>query len=347
MKNRPVLWVSFALLFLLVMPFLVPFSMAAVIAAVMRPAVGFFERHRIPRFVGILISTLAVSAFFLIPITFLVITLVNLSIDTLAQFKSDPMILQNVYTNIVNHSATKWLLKYLPMDSDSLKTNFLDVAGSALVVVGNGLKDFASKMPAFFLDVLFVILGIFVLLLESHHIVDRLKPFSPLRPNLTDELIKKLSDLCRSVVLASVVSGLAQSIIFSIALLIAGIGNVVLFSQLIFVASFIPLIGSAPVTFGLATYALIFVSNGAGIGLLIAAALVAGVDNLIRPMVLKGGSNLHPLIGFVSALGGLNLLGVTGIFLGPIMAGGAIALIELVTRSDSTETGALPRGFEI
>ncbi|MBN1911980.1 MAG: AI-2E family transporter, partial [Pirellulales bacterium] len=48
------------------------------------------------------------------------------------------------------------------------------------------------------------------------------------------------------------------------------------------------------------------------------AAVVSLIDNLIKPMVLHGRSNLHPLLALLSILGGVKVLGPIGIFVGPM-----------------------------
>jgi predicted PurR-regulated permease PerM len=46
--------------------------------------------------------------------------------------------------------------------------------------------------------------------------------------------------------------------------------------------------------------------------------VVSMVDNLIKPLVLHGQSNLHPLLALLSVLGGVQALGPIGIFVGPM-----------------------------
>ena len=48
-------------------------------------------------------------------------------------------------------------------------------------------------------------------------------------------------------------------------------------------------------------------------------AVVSVIDNVIKPMVLHGRSNLHPLLALLSILGGVKVLGPIGIFVGPMV----------------------------
>jgi predicted PurR-regulated permease PerM len=140
--------------------------------------------------------------------------------------------------------------------------------------------------------------------------------------------------MCRSVILATVASGFVQSVVFGLACAVAGAPSAALIALIVFLASFIPLIGAAPVTFGVAFHELLVGHQGGGIALLVFAVAVGLVDNLIRPIVLRGAGNLHPLLAFVGAFGGLQVLGFAGVFLGPILAGLCVVTVDNLTRSN-------------
>ncbi len=42
------------------------------------------------------------------------------------------------------------------------------------------------------------------------------------------------------------------------------------------------------------------------------------VDNLVKPLVLQGKTNLHPLLALLSVLGGVQAIGAIGLFVGPM-----------------------------
>jgi predicted PurR-regulated permease PerM len=72
----------------------------------------------------------------------------------------------------------------------------------------------------------------------------------------------------------------------------------------------------------------------AGFVFLFFSAVVAVSDNIVRPYMLKGGGELHPLVGFVAAFGGLNAMGFYGLFIGPVLAGIFFTILPMVTRGD-------------
>ena len=68
------------------------------------------------------------------------------------------------------------------------------------------------------------------------------------------------------------------------------------------------------------TKALILIGLGAGV--------VSMVDNVVRPLLLSGRVQMNGLVIFVSLLGGLNVFGLLGIVLGPIVVVTAMALVS-------------------
>ncbi|MGE3759703.1 MAG: AI-2E family transporter, partial [Pseudobdellovibrionaceae bacterium] len=49
----------------------------------------------------------------------------------------------------------------------------------------------------------------------------------------------------------------------------------------------------------------------------------------LRPIILSGGTEIHPLIGFLAIIGGIYVFGLPGLFLGPLMVSVATSLIPV------------------
>jgi hypothetical protein len=62
------------------------------------------------------------------------------------------------------------------------------------------------------------------------------------------------------------------------------------------------------------------------------AGVVSTVDNVIKPLVLHGQSNLHPLLALMSVLGGVTVLGPVGILVGPMLVAFIHALLVMVNK---------------
>ena len=62
------------------------------------------------------------------------------------------------------------------------------------------------------------------------------------------------------------------------------------------------------------------------------------VDNIVRPLVIGSRVELHPLLLLFSLLGGMQVFGFIGIFIGPMI----LSLIAALTSMLREELGAPP-----
>jgi len=71
--------------------------------------------------------------------------------------------------------------------------------------------------------------------------------------------------------------------------------------------------------------------------LFVGAGIASNVDNIVRPLVYKRVSDIHPMITLVGALAGVRYFGLLGILLGPL----AIAYLFETLRAYREEYGAV------
>jgi predicted PurR-regulated permease PerM len=68
--------------------------------------------------------------------------------------------------------------------------------------------------------------------------------------------------------------------------------------------------------------------TGAAIGMTIwGALLVSSVDNVLRPLLISGPTQIPFLLVLFGVLGGLSALGLLGLFVGPVVLSVAFALL--------------------
>ena len=63
-------------------------------------------------------------------------------------------------------------------------------------------------------------------------------------------------------------------------------------------------------------------------------ALGAGIDNVLRPVLLGGRASLNGLLVFISVLGGIAVFGVLGVVLGPIVVATAVGILDVYSGYD-------------
>jgi predicted PurR-regulated permease PerM len=134
----------------------------------------------------------------------------------------------------------------------------------------------------------------------------------------------------RAVVLATFLAAFAQGLATALALQVCGFGHFFVFLAVSTISALIPVAGTWIVWVPCAGWLALNGHWGYAIGLSIWGAGVIGVlDNVVRTYVLQSDAELHPLLAFVSVLGALQVMGLWGIFVGPIVASCFSALLQI------------------
>lgn len=122
----------------------------------------------------------------------------------------------------------------------------------------------------------------------------------------------------RGVALGVGVTAMVQALLAGGGLWAAGVPFAGLLTAVIFMLC-IAQVGPVPVLLGAALWVYLDGSTGWAVGLLVWAAFVGTVDNLIRPVLIRYGADLPLLLIFAGVIGGMFAFGLVGIFVGPVV----------------------------
>lgn len=187
------------------------------------------------------------------------------------------------------------------------------------------------------------LVALFFLLAGGTAIREGFHRWLPLRPERLDELITVLGDSIVANVYGIAAVGLAQGSLISIGFFIAGLPSPLLWGLVAGVMSLIPIVGSGFVWLPAAVVLFVQGSYGKGIFLFAWGALiVASSDNLIRPWVLSGRTNMNTLVLLFALLGGVQVFGFMGLFAGPVIVSVAASLFRIL-REEIESVGTPPQ----
>jgi predicted PurR-regulated permease PerM len=140
----------------------------------------------------------------------------------------------------------------------------------------------------------------------------------------------------RGVALGIVVTALLQALLAGIGLGVAGVPFAAVLTALIIMLS-IAQIGPLPVLVPAVVWLYWRGDAVWGTVLLVWTIVVAAMDNVIRPVLIKKGADLPLLLIFAGVLGGILSFGIIGIFIGPVVL--AVTYTLLVDWVQGTEQG--------
>jgi predicted PurR-regulated permease PerM len=103
----------------------------------------------------------------------------------------------------------------------------------------------------------------------------------------------------------------------------------VLWGVVMILVSIIPTLGAFIVWIPAAVYLAATGQTWQALALTVWGTVVVGLtDNLLRPILIGNRARMHELLVFFGVLGGLELFGVLGLFIGPVIFAVMFALVE-------------------
>lgn len=149
-----------------------------------------------------------------------------------------------------------------------------------------------------------------------------------------EQMIQLTGRTLRSVALGVVGTALIQSIFAAAAFAVAGIGQVSILFVLTLASALIQM-GAAPVILLIALWQYLSGSSTTAIGLALWAVVVGGMDNVLRPVLIRQGVNLPMWLIFAGVIGGLLAFGIIGLFAGPVALALSHQLVMSASNSNS------------
>jgi predicted PurR-regulated permease PerM len=187
-------------------------------------------------------------------------------------------------------------------------------------------------------QVFFVLFTLFYLLRDSERIMPAIRNALPLSDDQAGTIFRRTSDVISASVNGVLLIAAAQGFLGFVAFLILGLPSALLWGVVMFLLSTIPMAGAAIVWAPAAIYLAATGHWGKAIFLAAWGGIVIGlIDNLLRPKLVGQRAKLHELIIFFAVLGGLQVFGVLGLFVGPVVAAIALALVEVFHRGNVAE----------
>ena len=207
-----------------------------------------------------------------------------------------------------------------------------------------GVNDQASKLAAavggalaatwgLLFNMAMVFIAMYFLLTQGAECVAWLDETLPLRGGQTHELLNEFKRTSYAVVVSTLVTAAVQAGAAAIGYLIARVPHPIFFAVLTFFGAFIPAVGAA--SFALLAAVLLLITGHPYLALFLALwalTVVALVDNIVKPLLLRGGMDMPGAVVFFALIGGLSAFGPIGLLLGPLTVAFFVALTRIYKR---------------
>lgn len=214
--------------------------------------------------------------------------------------------------------------------------DMLSKSSSTIFITG---KNFLHSTGRFVMSLAFVCFSLYFFYVDGEYLASIFISAIPIDTAATKKLFDKFAESLKQLFAGLVLVALYQAIAAFIVFSIFGVKGSLLLGVLTFFAAFIPLLGSGIIWSPIAILIFFTQSKIKGIIFFVVAGIVISLmDNVLRPLILKDTIKIHPLLIFFSLLGGVKLLGLKGIILGPMTIIFFFAVLDLIVDNNDDET---------
>jgi predicted PurR-regulated permease PerM len=225
------------------------------------------------------------------------------------------------------------------LDSRGL-SDFEGVRTTVIAGVSAGLQNIASRALVVgqgalsFLAALGVMLYLtFFLLRDGGTMGRKIRAAVPLRPDVRDALIAYFVIVVRATMKGTVVVAIVQGFVGGVIFSSLGVEGAILWGVLMGFFSLLPAVGTAIVWVPVAIYLLAVGAIWQGVFLIAAGVLIIGrIDNILRPILVGQDTRMPDFVILIATLAGLELFGLNGFIIGPVIAALFIAVWKIVAQ---------------
>ncbi len=225
--------------------------------------------------------------------------------------------------------AMAWLRDHLGLDAGQIQKWLVLGAQQAVQFLFAHSRDVLFGALGIFGSLTLTLFILFFFFRDGDVLAARIWVLIPLDAKRKERLDARLQGVTRAVVIGTVLTALAQGAMLAVGFWITGLSSPIVFGVISAVASFIPLVGTGIVWVPAAIY--LFAQGVAWKTVFLvvwSAAVVGSADNVLKPLLVSGKSQIGTLTVFFGVLGGLAAFGFIGLFLGPVILALALTLIE-------------------
>jgi len=314
-------------------PFLKPLLFAAILGIGLYPLQSYLLRYIHSRSAAAMFSTLAVLIIIVLPAA-VTITAVSSEMANaahlLAEKSREQGGVQQYVTNVVQ-KPLNWIGRHVDLEKTGIQQWLDSLPSRASGILLRSATFLVSRLAGFAGQTIITFFVLFFIFRDGPAISDKIAGLLPLSDDQTQRLFMSVRDSIVANFYGILAVAIVQGVLSGFALTVLRGPSPLLLGVLTGFASLVPLVGTALVWVPTSIYLMMTGPIWKGIALALwGTVFVGSADNIVRPLVVQGRLQIHPLILMFAILGGLDVFGFLGIFIGPMALSVIVALGELL-----------------
>jgi predicted PurR-regulated permease PerM len=309
-------------------PFFAPLGWAVVLAVFVYP----WHEKLVPRFGragAAAVSTLVVMLFIVGPGLAILTAFAQESRAALSEVDQDAVAEQfAVLENLWNRSRP-----FIPgAEGIDLRRLIDDAVTRAGAFVAARVGGLLADMLVLLFQLFVTLFALFFFLRDADTIMQELRRSLPFEDFRRERIIRETRDLVYASIAAALLIASLQGLAGGLLFAFLGLGAPVFWGVMMGLLALFPFVGTWMVWVPASIW---FFATGqfvkGFIVVVVGAGIVSTIDNVLRPAILSGRTQMNGLLMFLSLIGGVTAFGLLGLVLGPLVTALVIGLFDAYT----------------
>jgi predicted PurR-regulated permease PerM len=272
-----------------------------------------------------LVSCLLVILVILVPLSVFVLLLASEAFDTY-------QVIQNQINSGVFDKYLHWddggffyelkekIEPVIDLENIDIKKNIIDMAQGLSTFLVSQATNLVKGISMIFVSLIVMLFTMYYFFKDGDKLVKKVGRLSPLPYVYEEELFRKIKTMVRAVIFGVFLTAVIQGLVGGIGFGIAGVSNPVFWGTAIAFFSLVPVVGTAVIWIPASIILAILGDYGSALFIFLWGIFAIGtVDNFLRPYLIGGKAHTYPLMTFLVVLGGVMVMGLKGVIIGPLI----------------------------
>lgn len=303
---------------------------AIVIALVFHPIFAFLKKFLKYNGLSALATILIVIFLFLFPFSYVSYKIIT-EASALIKSLELPTLVDKIISNRLIIKIIETVSSISGGDVSSLenliKNELVNLIKGAALRIAHGFSDIVSLV----INLVLTFFIAFFFIQDGDKYVRKISEFLPFSESDKHAIRQQIKNIIYTTFYGGILIAILQGTLLGISFYFLDIPSPTLWGFAAAVSSFVPVLGPFVIWGPAAIYLLISGQIIKGIILaLVGTLIISSVDNVLKPVIIKGRVNLPLIFIFLSVLGGIKIFGLIGFILGPMIFSLFVSFLEIL-----------------
>lgn len=319
-------------------PLLHTFAFATIIGGSFYPLFKFlYLKKKLRKEIAAALTTLCILLTVVLPSIYLI---GQLSKETLSFYQNitsemNKEIIKNelVGDGFIAKTVDRGLvLLNVEMTKDEFYKLLVDKARGYIAEILKVFNSIIGNLLNFLFQFILVLVAIYALFISGDKLKDYIFTLSPLPNEQEQKIMDRYNQMNYVTLVGNGIGGIIQGVLAGVAFWLCGIPSVFLWTTIMIILAFIPLVGMSVVFIPASIYLFLIGNTFSAIILLVWCGVVSlVVENIYKPKFVGDRLQVNGILLLFYIIAGLGVFGVPGLFYGPILCISFLTISEIFT----------------